>query len=140
MKKQKIMIALALVLIVLTILGINELTPGLHPTEQPGTTWSTEDGAVTFHIPDHNAPLGTPTYGVINSNNDTINVAFAMSNLAGVVGAYTPEDYTKLQNGEVAFSFETWTEVSIKENRFVVRVTSTTYFNEGQELVFFKVE
>lgn len=140
MKKQQIIIVLALVLIALIIVGINELTPGLHPAEQPGTTWSTENGTVTFHIPDHSDPLGTPAYGVIISDNDIINVAFAMSNLAGVVGAYTPEDYTKLQNGEIAFSFETWTEVSIKTNRFVVRVTSTTYFDEGEELVFFKVE
>lgn len=139
MKRNQIITGLVLMFIVLSIVGTIELMPGLHPTEQPGTTWATKDGMVTFHVPDESAPLGTPSYGTIRTGEDTIEVAFAMSNLAGTVGAYTPEDYAKLQNGEIAFSFEVWTEVSVKTYRFVVRVNRTTYFVEGQELVFYKV-
>lgn len=138
-KREIMILPCVLLTVVLLSIFIHFLMPGLHPTEQPGTTWSTKDGTIVFFVPDKDAPLGTVPYGTVKTDNGIIDVVFAMSNLAGGVDVYTPEDYTMLQNKEIAFPVEFWTEVSVQTDCFVVRVISTIYFEEGQEIVFFKV-
>lgn len=137
--KKIFVLVLSMIFVLVLMVGVDAVLFAPHPTEQPGTIWSTTDGRVSICIPNKDAPLGTIPYGTIKTEGNTVDLVFAMSNHAGCVAVFFPEDHNALGHGVPVDYIEFWTEVSIWENCFVVRVQNTTYFEENTELVFYKV-
>lgn len=139
MKKTNIILISIAILMSALLLYYQYLTTGQLPAEQPGTTWATVDGSVVFCVIEDET-FGTVSSGYLSTGNMHIDVHFVMSVLDGGVDVYTKEDYSTLISDGVAYPIESWAAVSVDVDRFVVRVTNSTYFSKGQELILFKID
>ena len=101
---------------------------GKHPTEQPGTTWRSSDGRVTFYIHADKSVTGT-----IIAGEDTIDIELSMWNLETGIGVYMSDDRS-------AVPVEEWQSQVISDSEFHVTVVRAKYLEQNETLVFYRVD
>ena len=105
-----------------------------HPSDQPGTTWRTEDGSVVFSVKE-NGPSG---YGYIQTEEGKVDIVISMGMTTSMILISYAEDYANLEELQPLPTFARWDTESVREDRFVVKVIETVYFEPGQLLTFHK--
>lgn len=137
----------------------NPLVFEYFPSEQPGTTWRTEDNRIVFTIPECEE-LPNPTRiteevngrissylidtapkptGTLETNGRRNEIVFYMFYDGPGVILYDLEDY-RSSYGHYSTPLEEWTVEFYSSDKFVVRVSEHCYsfFEPGQKLVFYK--
>ena len=110
---------------------------GRHPTEQPGTIWRSEDGNIEFYVPkDETDPVGT-----MKVNGETLDILIYMwtvepsvsIHLRSVAETYTDHHITEpmILDGDSQV---------ISKDTFHITVWTSPYFQEGDTIVFHKVD
>lgn len=111
---------------------------GKRPCDQSETRWISEDGNIVF-----SNILGCMT-GEMIVNNQTISISVGMEAVSLEVYLFEDRFADNLPNGtsELVFqeAIEKWEGTFHTQNCFSVIVKKTTYFQEGQQIVFHRVE
>lgn len=108
-----------------------------HPSQQPRTTWATEDGKVELYFHGH---VG---HGTIQTAEGPVEVAVRTSVQITRVEFYYEDEYQQMiasdQPMGAGFA-QGWSNVK-NNHKFVIEITSADqYFEAGEKLVFYKVE
>lgn len=108
-----------------------------HPSEQPRTTWATEDGKVELYFHGH---VG---HGTIQTAEGPVEVAVTTSVQASQVVFYYEDEYQQMISSDQLMGFgfaQGWSDVK-NDHKFVIEITlADKYFEAGEKLVFYKVE
>ena len=126
---------IATIAIMLGMIAGNKQNIGInHPAEQPGTTWTTENGEVTFYV---NGDIG---HGTIQSNNGPVQIAVKMSPLTSEIRIYYEEEYQQMvSNQPIGFGFAQGQGIVRNNRKFIIKITSANeHFEVGEKLVFYK--
>lgn len=108
-----------------------------HPSQQPRTTWATEDGKVELYFHGH---VG---HGTIQTAEGPVEVAVTTSVQASQVDFYYEDEYQKMTGSTEPWGHGfAWGWGEVKNNhKFVIEITSADkYFEAGEILAFYKVE
>ena len=106
-----------------------------HPSDQPGTTWRTEDGTVVFSVKEYD-PSG---YGYIQTEEGKVDIVISMGMTTSMILISYADEHANTGENQPIPTFARWTTESVRKNTFVVRVNETVYFEPGQLLTFHKV-
>lgn len=108
-----------------------------HPSEQPRTTWVTEDGKVELYFHGH---VG---HGTIQTAEGPVEVAVTTSVQSSRVAFYYEDEYQQMISSDQPMGFgfaQGWNDVK-NDHKFVIEITSADkYFEAGEKLVFYKIE
>ena len=111
-----------------------------HPTSQPGTTWATADGKISFHI---DADFRGRCHGIIETENGSLEIVFSLTTTVSLVNIALASDYAK---DETKFpSIATGQGSSISREKFRIRITAIKdscpkgLFELEQEFIFYKI-
>ena len=133
MKKLCILCVLYLVLSILS--GCTSFyLRNRHPSDQPGTTWRTEDGSVVFSVKEYD-PSG---YGYIQTEEGKVDIVISMGMTTSMILISYAEDHANLEELQPLPTFARWDTESVRADTFVVKVIETVYFEPGQILTFHK--
>ena len=107
----------------------------LNPFNQPSTTWRSEDGSITFHIPEDRSTWILGTMEVDGQNLDiTIhmvpNECRAIVYLTSATGTIPP----------IEPRIEGWHTTVVSKKTFRIEIRESIYFREGQTIVFHRVD
>ncbi len=130
---KKLAVTLIAILLLCTCGCVNPFLYGRYPSDQPGTTWATQDNKVSFSIPEDKT---NPILGHIRTVETDVQVQFHMS-------VITPTVYITYQvygEGDVVIPDETWHPTCTRKNKFVVEIEESNYFEKGEKLVFYKTD
>lgn len=128
-----------------------------NPTEQPNTIWIGEDGTMEFRISEDG---DCAARGTMNVNGETLDVIYNIAPAERSITVYLAEhwdqfphnalvepDFTVLKNPDLwdehfmmEDPLERWICNAISTNTFSVKVQKSTYFHEGDIIVFHKVD
>lgn len=115
----------------------NPYVYGRHPIEQPLTTWRSEDGRVEFSIPED--MFMDPT-GIIKADGQEIDVTFYMTTVETGISVVITDSIIWVDGRYQAQHLEDWGSQVISKKEFRVEVKKTTYFQEGDIIVFHRVD
>lgn len=95
-----------------------------YPTEQPKTTWTTDDNRACFYVGENEEPIS----GYIKSESVAINVRYAMKPQVTRIMVYDENENC----------IEEWNVKTVKKEKLVVCVDNSTYFTKGETLIFYR--
>ena len=147
MKKWKIVIIVIATIVQLSVMlaffaGVgfflvnytkNPITIARHPNNQPGTTWVSQDGSVRFTIREDKVGEGTLIH-------DGKTVCFVLvEDMAVTMMLCDPVIYSNdgIRGEDI---YEKWICHFYSKDKFVATVIQTTYFSEGQRIIFCKYQ
>lgn len=102
-----------------------------NPKKQPGSSWISEDGRVSFVVEENGS--GT---GILRADDEEIEIYLGIG--VSNIGVYYLENVSDNHVGGPMV--ESWYADFDKSDRFVVTVADTTYFEEWQTIVFNRVD
>ena len=131
---KKLIVILICVAVIFCVLIIKvELKENQLPFNQLGTSWCTEDGQVSFSVPQKKYD---PIIGEMYLNGKET----AIQLFVGGFDWTTDVTYRLYNYGEVVYPDEFWHPKKIRKDEFVVVVEDSDYFEEGEVLTFYKVK
>lgn len=137
--KKKILITLSLILIVfITFFSINyKAYFGKRPCDQPGTTWKSDDGNITFSIDELGAGKGW-----ININDESIAIAVSIGPATGLdiypLSGVVQDEESRRILGDICL--EHWLGTFKKDSEFIAEVKESTYYSMGDKIHFYRVD
>ncbi len=133
MKKTLFCILLVAVMLFLAACQ-NPLVYMRKPCNQPNTVWQSEDGCITFTVSDR--AVGGAT-GIIALDGE--NVEFYLTcTMGSEIFLYRLD---KISDGlHVEDQYEYWVCDYKSKSKFVATVRETTFFQPGEQIVFYRVE
>jgi len=141
MKKNKLIIFLSiLVLLTVFLQGCpSPTTSERHPTNQPNTTWVTDDGKVTFCVGSDDSL--SPLYGVVETENGSVEIVISMSSLTSFVAiSFNDAGQTQTINQPIT-SFAHGQGRTNSKDEFIIEITfAECYFENGELLVFHRTD
>ena len=139
MKKVKQIIFLCVFVFLITLLQgcPSPITSSRHPTSQPGTTWSTDDGKVTFCV-DSSDTL-SPVCGVVKTEDGDVEIVVSMSTNISFVEISFGDAYKAQKDDQPVVSFAHGQGKTNSKDEFVIEIASAEcFFETGEMLVFHK--
>lgn len=112
-----------------------------YPAYQQGTEWATDDGAVSFSVPENRY---APVIGTILTDDGPVSFQIHWGDTIGSTNyiTYTIIDYSDPE--AVVAPEEEWKTKIVKKDKFVVEVSEeyfeSRYFEPGDRLVFYKIQ
>ena len=105
------------------------------PNVQPNTKWISEDGMIEFTVSDVEYVGFGDMIGTLTVDDQTVEfvVDFAIDNIMYL------HPMSMIENENEFSYYERW-ESSHRAKRFTVTVLETTFFEVGQEIVFYRVD
>ena len=110
----------------------------LNPFNQPSTTWRSEDGSITFHIPEDRSTWILGTMEVDGQNLDIIIDVAPAECWAGIYLSSVVDTFP--ETAEADSPLEEWCTSVISAKTFQVEIRESIYFREGQTIVFHRVD
>ena len=107
------------------------------PAQQPNTKWVSEDGTIVFTVNDVEYVSFGDVTGTLTVDNQTVEfvVDFMVS---GPNMFLCPTEMLETPNGDYT-DYEEWI-CTYRPKHFVAVVEKTTFFEVGQEIVFYRVD
>lgn len=109
---------------------------GKRPCDQPNSNWATKDKTIVFSIDKNGA--GTGQFAV---DGEIIDFHLAIGP-AEQIDIYSPEP-ERFIDGEIpvyGYPFEQWVGDFNKSYKFTATVKTTTYFEVGEKITFYRID
>lgn len=105
---------------------------GNRPCDQPGSTWRSEDGSISFTVEENGTGDGI---GVMNIDDQEIDIIFGRGVTTDIYIYYAD---SRIGNTLTEPNFEYWVGDFRKSDAFTITVMNTTYYSEGQTIAFYR--
>ena len=132
MKKTIYMFCFLLVISIIFITCQNPTIIEKRPCSQANTKWVSEDKTIVFYVDDNYQATGT-----MNIENETVD--FYMTNDTGAGMHIFPLSVLEEDIIDTEDKYEYWLCSFKNKRKFVATVKDTTYFEVGQEIIFYRV-
>ena len=105
------------------------------PSAQPGTTWSTDDGKVSFYV---GKKTGDPIYGYIETQDGPVEIILVMSKQVSYIGIEYLDSAPEIDDDSIKHAVEIWHYSDYSNDSIEITVFKSEYFDVGQKLVLFR--
>ncbi|HCH28728.1 MAG TPA: hypothetical protein DEW35_04395 [Ruminococcaceae bacterium] len=129
-KKKKHFFSFVVVLVTIVSILTGCVSPIMklyYPTEQPNTKWISSDKRVCFFVGDKDDLKVT---GYIMDGKQKITIRLSMSPMVTLIDVFQIDE-NKQEN-----VIEIWVAKKVRKNFLIVEVKTSTFFKEGQIIVF----
>ena len=107
---------------------------GNRPSDQPETTWSSADGSIIMYIDSEGIGHGT-----LYIENEIVEFLYA-NGPGPELYLYLPTAVDDTGVWHYEYMLEEWYGIYRSDNHFKAIVKNTTFFEEGQKILFYRVD
>ena len=139
--KKNIYLALSFVLGMLLAGCANPYLMRTCATCQKGTTWTSEDGRITFFVDENDSVTAVcPVFGTIETEDGTIEVAIFMDYLDFDIGVSAADHPGLFDDDPLNPCEEVWRYSEAQTHSFVIEVVDGYYLKTGEIIQFYRVD
>ena len=135
--KRFVAVTLCIIVLIVTLHGcVSPYMKANIPCNQPGTTWSTEDGTVVFYVEEDRSFV----HGYIQTEDGKVEVVITMSHLTSDLHISYKDDFYSAAEDDPVPHFALWKYSKVQKDVFVVEVLHSVFFQSGDILTFYKID